>query len=128
MAKPVILLVDDDNGNREVLKDYLSLRIKCVMAEASNGEEALKYISDNKVDLMILDIRMPKKSGLDVLDEIKGNAVSTIVVTAWDSEQVFNKCKEKGAKHYIAKGTSLKVIYDKIIKELKEKDMYYPLD
>jgi len=127
MDIPVLLLVDDDEGHREVIRDYLEPRIRCTIAEAGNGEEAVKYVKNNRCDVIILDIRMPQKSGLEVLESIKDQPVSSIVVTGWDSEQVFTKCKEQGAKHYIPKGTSIKVICDKVIKELKDKGMYYPV-
>ncbi|MBI5144491.1 MAG: hypothetical protein HZA30_05440 [Candidatus Omnitrophica bacterium] len=60
------------------------------------------------------------------MDAIKGSSVSTIVVTAWDSDQVYKECKKRGVTEYIPKCDSLKVICDKTIKELKKKDKYFP--
>ena len=126
MNIPTILIVDDEPDQAANIRNYLEPRIKCNFAEASNGEDAIKYIKANPCDIMILDIRMPKKGGIEVLDVSKDLPIHTIVFTGWDSDQVFDACKARGVKDYIPKGSSLKVVFDKIIKALKKKDMYFP--
>lgn len=126
MKPPVILLVDDEKGQRENIRSYLEPRIECDFVEASNGEEAITILKANKCDLMILDIKMPEKGGLEVLDVTKDLPIATIVFTGWDSEQVFKQCKDRGVSEYIPKGGSIKIICDKAIKELKKRKQYYP--
>ena len=124
MKIPIILLVDDESGQRDNIKSYVEPRAKCVIAEAGSAEEAISYLKNNSCDIMVLDIRMPGGSGMEVLDVTKDLSIATIVFTGWDSEQVYNKCKEHGVKAYIPKSDSIKVIGDRIIKELKEKKLY----
>ena len=127
MNIPTILIVDDEPDQLANIKNYLELRIKCNFAEALNGEDAIKYIKSNPCDIMILDIRMPQKSGIEVLDISKDLPIHTIVYTGWDSDQVFKACKDRGVKDYIPKGTSLKVVYDKVVNNLKKIDKHFPL-
>jgi len=126
MKIPTILLVDDEQGQRENIKNYIEPRIKCTVAEAANAEEAINFVRSNPCDLMVLDIKMPGGSGIDVLDAAKGMPIVTLVYTNWDSEHVLKQCQERGVKAYIAKSDSLQVIGEKIIKELKEKKQYFP--
>ena len=127
MNIPTVLIVDDEPEQLSNIKNYLELRIKCNFAEALNGEDAIKYIKNNPCDIMILDIRMPQKSGIEVLDTAKDLPIHTIVYTGWDSDQVFNACKDRGIKDYIPKGGSLKIVYDKVVKGLKKRDKHFPL-
>ena len=125
MKIPTILLVDDEAGLRDNIKNYVEPRMKCVVVEAGSAEKAINFIKNNPCDIMVLDIRMPGGSGVEVLDVAKGLPIATIVFTGWDSDQVYNQCKERGVKAYIPKTDSIKVIGDSIIKELKEKKLYH---
>ena len=127
MNIPTVLIVDDEPDQLANIKNYLELRMKCNFAEALNGEDAIKYIKNNPCDMMILDIRMPQKSGIEVLDVSKEMPIHTIVFTGWDSDQVFNACKARGVKDYIPKGSSLKIVYNKVVKGLKKIDNHFPL-
>jgi len=129
MKVPTILLVDDEPGQRENIRSYLEPRMKCKIAEASNAEEAIGFISKNTCDIMVLDIKMPGPggSGVDVLEVSKNLPIVALVYTNWDSDQVYKQCMERNVKGYIAKSDSLTVIGEKIIKELKEKKVYFPI-
>lgn len=127
MNIPTILIVDDEPDQLANIKSYLELRIKANFPEASNGEDAIKYIKNNPCDMMILDIRMPRKSGIEVLDVAKDMPVYKIVFTGWDSDQVFEACKNRGIDEYITKGSSLVELYDKVTKELKRRKQFFPL-
>ena len=126
MKIPTILLVDDEQGQRDNIKSYIEPRIKCNIAEAGSAEDAINFIKNNPCDLMILDIKMPGGSGIEVLDAAKGLPVVTLVYTNWDSDQVLKQCQERGVKSYIAKSDSLQVIGEKIIKKLKDIKQYFP--
>lgn len=127
MKVPVILLVDDEPGQRQNIKEYLEPRIECVIAEASNAEEAVNYIKSNPCDLMVLDIKMPGPggSGVDVLNVSKDLPIISLVYTNWDSDQVYKQCMERNVKGFIAKTDSLTVIGEKVLNELKEKKLYH---
>lgn len=129
MKLPVVLLVDDEQGQRENIRIYLEPRIKCNIAEASNAEEAVNFIKNNRCDIMVLDIKMPGPggNGIDVLDVAKDMPIVSLVYTNWDSDQVYNQCMERKVKGFIAKSDSLTVIGQRIMKELKEKKMYLPI-
>ena len=127
MNIPTILIVDDEPDQLANIKNYLELRIKGNFPEALNGEEAIKYIQSHPCDMMILDIRMPRKSGIEVLDVVKDMPIYKIVFTGWDSDQVFEACKSRGIDEYITKGSSLVELYDKVTKELKKRKQFFPL-
>jgi DNA-binding NtrC family response regulator len=78
-----ILVVDDEQGVRESLRMILKLSYKVYLSPS--GEEALNFIRENKVDLILLDLRMPGLSGLDTLREIKkiSEDIDVIIVTAY---------------------------------------------
>lgn len=65
-----ILVVDDDNHIRELIKVFLE-NSAYEVEEASNGEEALEKVYDSKIDLAIVDVMMPKVNGLDLCKEIR---------------------------------------------------------
>lgn len=129
MKVPTILLVDDEPGQRENIRSYLEPRMKCNIAEASNAEEAINFIRKNACDIMVLDIKMPGPggSGVDVLEVSKDLPIVALVYTNWDSDQVYKQCMDRNVKGYIAKSDSLTVIGEKIVKELKEKKVYFPI-
>lgn len=127
MNIPTILIVDDEPEQLANIKNYLELRMKGNFQEASNGEDAITYIKNNPCDMMILDIRMPRKSGIEVLDVAKDMPIYKIVFTGWDSDQVFEACKQRGIDEYITKGGSLVELYDKVTKELKKRKQFFPL-
>jgi two-component system, LytTR family, response regulator len=79
------IVVDDEAPARALIREYLNQHsdIK-VLAECSNGFEAVKAAADLKPDLLFLDIQMPKLDGFEVLDLIGRDAASVIFTTAYD--------------------------------------------
>lgn len=124
MNIPTILIADDEKLTRSTLRDYLERRIACKILEAENGEDALTCLKENNCDVMVLDVRMPKKSGIHVLDEMKqsGKSVYTIVITGWDSDIVAEECIKRDVE-VLPKPFSFDEIYNKISQVLKKKDM-----
>lgn len=127
MKVPTILLIDDEPGQRENIKNYIEPRIECKIVEASNAQEAVDFIKSNPCDLMVVDIKMPGPggNGIDVLTVAKDLPIISLVYTNWDSDQVYKQCMERNVKGFIAKTDSLTVIGEKIMKELKEKKLYF---
>jgi DNA-binding NtrC family response regulator len=103
-AKGSILVIDDEQEIRESLAQILKLegyKADC----ASTGEEGLKRIDDGIFDLILLDINLPDRNGLDLLQLIKSNSpeVGVIMITAYDSSQMAFQASKQGAESYITK-------------------------
>jgi len=81
-------IVDDEELARQILREYLAPHPEVeIVAECSNGFEAVKAIAELKPDLLLLDIQMPKLDGFEVL-ELIGDNVAVIFVTAYDNHAI----------------------------------------
>ncbi|MEW6203093.1 MAG: sigma-54 dependent transcriptional regulator [bacterium] len=99
-----LLVVDDEEHMRFFLKEALS-RENCDVKTAASGVEALEMIRADNFDVVILDNRMPRVGGMDVLTEIKklNPEIPVIMMTAYGSKQVAMEAIEKGAYDYFTK-------------------------
>ena len=98
-----ILVVDDDEGIRSLLKKYLNEK-KYLVSTANNAENALEKIKIIKFDLIILDIMMPGKSGLDFLKEHREHInTPVILLTAKGEPNERIEGLEMGADDYLPK-------------------------
>ncbi len=102
MAK--VLIVDDEPAIVRFLKSFLEKRHYTALT-ASTGEEALEQFKQERPEIVLLDIRLPDRDGLEVLKEIKriDPRVSVIVVTAVTDEETGKRALELGAFDYLAK-------------------------
>lgn len=83
-----ILIVDDEPPARKLLSDYVSKIAELELAgTCNNGEEALRFLKENPVDILLLDIRMPLMTGMDLLNELQEKPL-TIFVTAYEEYAV----------------------------------------
>ena len=89
MTKQRILVVDDDPSIRRTLQTGLS-KAGYEVLEAQDGEEASRILSDTGADLVIADIYMPKKSGLEVIMELRDQSASTPVIAMTDGGRTKN--------------------------------------
>ena len=106
-----ILVVDDDNRIRNLLKDYL-FENNYIVSTAENAEHAKEILSYLKFDIIILDVMMPGQNGYELTKEIKkNNKVPIILLTA--KGEVENRIKglELGADDYISKPLNQKNCY-----------------
>jgi len=106
-----VCLVEDQTLVREGIQSLLHLTEDIrVVATASDGEEASEIIEAAKPDVVLLDVRIPKKNGLDVLRELQQpkSPPSTIILTTFDDDQVLLEGIRAGAKGYLLKDVSLK--------------------
>jgi putative two-component system response regulator len=103
-----ILVVDDEATVRKLLCQRLS-REGYQCEEAGGGDEALAKLKANPADLMILDIKMPGKSGMELLPEIKAAYPDTAVImaTALNDINISIQCMKEGAYDYICKPFNL---------------------
>ena len=104
MTKASILIVDDEPIVREALRDWL-VDAGYGVTTASTGEEALEITSRQDFDLLILDVRLPGKTGIRVLQEIAEAKpqTKTIVITAYASPELRTEAMRLGAIHYLSK-------------------------
>jgi len=101
MAK--ILIADDSAFMRSVLKNILAKGAYNDVIEASDGEDALNKIREEKPDLMLLDIIMPNLDGIGVLRELMPGQVKVIVISAVGQEKMMKEAKSLGATEFIVK-------------------------
>ena len=117
-----VLVVDDDQRMRELLLDTLSaLGYETVGAE--DGEEALILLEDEKVDLVITDIMMPKMNGATLLEKIKtGNpGLPVVLITGYNYIYPMEQMIDKGASGFISKPFRIGRVEELISKILNTK-------
>lgn len=111
-----VLVVDDDNLMREMLKAILRSEEYQVVGEASNGEDALALCARLKPRLVLLDINMPKMDGLQVLEAIR-QAQPEIKIIMVSAEATMDKVTEaikKGAAGFVVKPFNAARVLDKV--------------
>ncbi|MGL5577061.1 MAG: response regulator [Sarcina sp.] len=112
-----IIIADDDSLIRESLNIILGIDKDIeVLKTFENGKEASNFILCNKVDVALLDVRMPVMNGVEATKVIKQNTNTKVVIlTTFDEKEYIDKAMEYGANGYILKNTKP----DKIIDTLK---------
>lgn len=115
-----ILVVDDEQRMRKIIKDFLKLQGYNII-EAENGEEAIEIFSQQKkIDLVLLDIMMPKMNGWEVCKFIRQSSnVPVVMLTALDSEQDELTGFKLGVDEYISKPFSPKILVARVNAILK---------
>ena len=114
-----ILIVEDELRIRFLLRDYL-MKENFNVFEASDGEEGLIAFSNQKIDLVILDIMMPKMDGITMLEKLREvSTVPVILLTAKGEEEDKLQGYDYGADDYITKPFSPKVLIAKVKALLK---------
>jgi DNA-binding NarL/FixJ family response regulator len=117
-----VLIVDDSDILRERLRSILGeLRRVEVTGEAVDALEAKSMLEQHTPDVVILDIRMPKGSGIDILEMLKKKKpnVKVIVLTNYPYPQYRKRCLEAGAEYFLDKSTEFDKLPD-IFKQLAE--------
>ena len=101
--KPRVLIADDEEGVRESLNLILSDDYE--LAFAMDGEETLARLGQERFDLLLLDIKMPKLDGLEVLKRLKGSQITTsvLMLTAYQSVELAKEAVKLGAMDYLPK-------------------------
>lgn len=106
MGKIKVMLVDDQVLLREGLKTIINLQDDMeVVSEADNGQMAVENILDQKVDVVLMDIRMPVLNGVDATAVIKENFPHTaiIILTTFDDDDYIIDALSNGADGYLLK-------------------------
>ncbi len=114
-----ILVVDDERPIREMLKKFLTKKGYEVY-EADNADTAIEIVKNNNPYIVLLDIRMPKSDGIEVLRKIKdvNKDIGVIMITAVSETAIAEKCMELGAFDYITKPISLEYLEECLLAKL----------
>jgi two-component system chemotaxis response regulator CheY len=109
-----ILLCDDSMLVRKKLKDALTLAGFTNLFEAADGEEAVALCLKENPDLVLLDITMPKKDGLEALQEIKQNNpnIHVVIASSVGTQGNLMKAIKLGAENFLQKPVQLNAILD----------------
>jgi two-component system invasion response regulator UvrY len=105
-SKKRILIVDDNKVFREMLKRFISeTPDMTVIAEAGDGDEALRIANRNDFDIVILDIAMPNRYGLDVLNDLKSMKpyLPVLILSMFPEEYYELSAMKNGADGYVRK-------------------------
>ena len=119
-AKPRILIIDDELGPRESLR--MILKNEYDLLVASCGGEGLQLFSEQPVDLVITDVKMPEVSGLDVLKRVreKNRKLPVIMITGYAVDGTSEEALKLGVTDYIKKPYDIAYIHQSVKKALEE--------
>jgi two-component system alkaline phosphatase synthesis response regulator PhoP len=103
---PIILVVDDDQQNLELVQAYLE-DVECQTMAARDGIEALDMVAEEKPDLILLDVMMPKMSGFEVCRRLKNDPntidIPVIMVTALSEFGDIERGIDSGTDDFVSK-------------------------
>ena len=105
-----VMLVDDQTLVRKGVRSLLELSEEIeVIAEASDGNEAIRMVPEVTPDVVLLDMRMPGMSGIDVLRELSAAGIlpPTIILTTFDDDELVLAGIRAGARGYLLKDVAL---------------------
>ena len=113
----IILIIDDEEGSRDLVKSFLEDREYRAVATPS-GREGIGVIQAGNTGLVLLDMRMPEMNGLDILTELKNNNISANVylMTGVDEGEELEKARALGIKGVLKKPINMSEL-SKIVKE-----------
>ena len=114
-----LVMADDHpifrSGLRQIIEEDSNIEI---LGEADNGQSALDLIEKFKPDVILLDIDMPKKTGLEVMRELRDNGLNykVIFLTVYADEDMYDEGVELGISGYVLKDSAISEIIDCIYK------------
>ncbi len=123
-----VLVADDHPVVRQgLIANLKPQRDMTVVAEANDGVEAITLIKEQLPDVVILDLRMPRMDGLDVIGEVNASKlpVKVIIMTTFESEEDVHRSMKAGARGYLLKDSSQEEILD-AIRRVSAGETYLP--
>ena len=125
-AKSRILIADDNQPNRELLEAYLS-EIDCDIDHAADGQETLTKVKSFQPDLILLDVMMPKLSGFEVCQKLKGDKAASktmiLMVTALNEAGDIERAVQAGTDDFLSKPVNKTELLKRVENMLKLKDV-----
>ena len=127
-APPSILVVDDEDDCKTLLQDYFQI-MGYSFKGASSATEALEILSQDKIDLVVSDIKMKGKNGIELMQEAHKNDpdISFIIMTGYASDYSYEDIINAGATDFLAKPFSLGELKAKISRIRREKKILVQL-
>ena len=125
MSKTKLLIVDDNKALADMIEEYFK-NDKNIMVSLKeySGEDGIKTIENkiNEYDVIILDLIMPKKDGLFVLEEMKNKKINkpVIVSTSYNSDEMIRKVSEYGVTYFLLKPYDLCDLEKRILETVNE--------
>lgn len=117
-TKHTVLVVDDNEQNRELLEAYLEDMDEVRIVSANNGIEALQKVESDRPELILLDIMMPKMSGFEVCKRLKADPktrdITVVMVTALNETSDVERAAECGTDDYLAKPIDRKALVEQV--------------
>jgi two-component system cell cycle response regulator DivK len=117
MSQRTILYVEDNEFNRKIVKQLLA-QTKYRLREATDGETGLRMAQEEAPDLILMDVQLPKMSGLEATRRLRADpqtaAIPIVVITSYALSGDAEKAKEAGATAYLAKPYSPRDLLAKI--------------
>jgi len=105
--RPTVLIVDDIEDNRAVMRFFLTKKHNCRVIEAEDGQEAMKLALRESPALILMDIGLPNPGGLVVVEQMRKRRrlrdVPIIAVTAYDSPGLRLEAQKAGVTDYVTK-------------------------
>ena len=112
-----VLIVDDNRASRDLIRAILK-PVRCHIIEASNGQQALDLVQQERPDLVLLDVDMPGLDGLTVVKRIRENTslagLPVVAVTALGMEGDREKAMAAGFTAYLTKPVRAAVLRQKV--------------
>ena len=116
-----ILVVDDEKEIRDRMQEAIQYA-GYVCWSAASGEEALRFLEENRVDLVIADIMMPGLNGFELTEIVKKkHDTDVIIITGYEKEFQYEEAIKKGASEFILKPVRLQELVVRIKRVLKER-------
>ncbi|WP_394138133.1 response regulator transcription factor [Cytobacillus oceanisediminis] len=122
-----IVIAEDQRMMLGALGSLLSLEDDMeVVGKASNGEEAISLVKKLQPDVCIMDIEMPKKSGLEAAEELKGIGCKVIILTTFARSGYFQRALKAGVRGYLLKDSPSEELASSIRSVMAGKRIYAP--
>lgn len=123
-----ILVADDENDFRMILQSFLVSEGHSVTT-AEDGADAINKLQEKSFDLVLLDIRMPRVDGVEVLQFIKQQYIDTqvIILTAVNDVRIAVECMKLGAFHFLTKPYSVEELHSLVTRALEQRAMVIEL-
>ncbi len=118
-----VLVVDDEEPIRNALKKFLSQQGYDVVT-ASSGDEALRVLQRQKISVLLLDVRMPGRSGIDLVPQVleMEPSIAVLMLTAVNDATTAALCMQRGAMDYLTKPIDLSDLARAILRAIRRRD------
>ena len=101
--KRTVIVAEDESLIRMDIVETLRENGFDVLAEASDGEQAIKLVLEHRPDLLIMDIKMPNMDGITAAEKLSGTKTPIVLLTAFSQKELVDRASEAGAMAYVVK-------------------------